>query len=183
MQRCSPLMLVFFCSLCSGPDRSCCFFFLLRYSGIHRSCSVWPCVAVPIPLMLVGFFPETITNGKTLCCRQSGRQWPETEMSLTFKRCAWWQCDECKIADLLLCPVATFECVDDGPEEALMNALHSGQRHGYVNHWEQHIFEILDVDADVGGHTLAIVFSVLHEERRVYVFQEVKLSFCSPQAA
>ena len=74
--------------------------------------------------------------------------------------------------DLVVCPFPKFECFDDTePENALMMALQSGQRHGYVNHWEQHVFNILDVDADAGLPFFAIVFSVLHEELRAYVFQ------------
>ena len=71
--------------------------------------------------------------------------------------------------DLVVCPFVKFQRFDDSePEQALIQALQNGQRHGYVNHWEQHVFLILDVDADAGTF-FAIVFSVLHNERRAYV--------------
>ena len=87
-----------------------------------------------------------------------------------------------KLDELVVCPLRKFECFDDGdPEDTLMAALLRGQRRGYVNHWEQHMFEILDVEEDLGGHISAIVFSVLHEERRVYVFEEVLLTVRRPE--
>lgn len=97
-----------------------------------------------------------------------------------LERCAWWKCEESRLVDLVTCPLPKFECCDDtDPEGSLLKAIVGGQRCGYVDHWEQHVFEILDVDADAaaaGRPFLAIVFSVLHEERRAYVFQTVVIS-------
>lgn len=104
-----------------------------------------------------------------------------SNMVWILDRCAWWACKEHKLQDLRVCPWPKFECIDGDtdPEGALLKALLEGQRHAWVNMWEQHVFETLDVDADAaaaGLPFLAIVYSVLHGERRAYVFQTVAIS-------
>ena len=81
-----------------------------------------------------------------------------------------WACGCERLEDLATCPNDGWESVDDGePAMSLMMALLDGQEKGWVNHWEQHWFLLLDVK--ISSTSLeAIVFAVPEQEFQAWIF-------------
>ena len=94
-------------------------------------------------------------------------------MASSFVKFSSWVVSSCccKLADLPVCPSLTFEDIDDDSGEpwVLLEALCSGQLHGWINYREGHSFWLLDVDTQATSFT-CLVWNVLHQEYEVYVY-------------